>query len=171
VRSNRVDRGCVLDASVALALTLEEPGAAAAARLIASQAVGRARLVAPSLFDVECASGFVKAVRRGRLEAETCATALISTLQLPVERLQSPASVFEALELALRYGFSAYDAVYVALAAEELQHVAIVGEIAPGPLPCPTFAHPHESDLRPSSSEAVGTVDRALASGRTPGRS
>jgi predicted nucleic acid-binding protein len=119
VRSNRVDRGCVLDASVALALTLEEPGAAAAARLIASQAVGRARLVAPSLFDVECASGFVKAVRRGRLEAETCATALISTLQLPVERLQSPASVFEALELALRYGISAYDAVYVALAAEE----------------------------------------------------
>ena len=119
MRSNRVDRGCVLDASVALALTLEEPGAAAAARLIASQAVGRARLVAPSLFDVECASGFVKAVRRGRLEAETCATALISTLQLPVERLQSPASVFEALELALRYGISAYDAVYVALAAEE----------------------------------------------------
>jgi len=119
VRSNRVDRGCVLDASVALALTLEEPGAAAAARLIASQAVGRARLVAPSLFDVECASGFVKAVRRGRLEAETCATALISTLQLPVERLQSPASVFDGLGLALEYGISAYDAVYVALAAAE----------------------------------------------------
>jgi predicted nucleic acid-binding protein len=119
VRSNRVDRGCVLDASVALALTLEEPGAAAAARLIASQAVGRARLVAPSLLDVECASGFVKAVRRGRLEAETCATALISTLQLPVERLQSPASVFDGLGLALEYGISAYDAVYVALAAAE----------------------------------------------------
>ena len=119
MRSNRVDRGCVLDASVALALTLEEPGAAAAARLIASQAVGWARLVAPSLFDVECASGFVKAVRRGRLEAETCATALISTLQLPVERLQSPASVFDGLGLALEYGISAYDAVYVALASEE----------------------------------------------------
>ena len=119
MRSNRVDRGCVLDASVALALTLEEPGAAAAARLIASQAVGRARLVAPSLFDVECASGFVKAVRRGRLEAETCATALISTLQLPVERLQSPASVFDGLGLALEYGISADDAVYVALASEE----------------------------------------------------
>ena len=119
MRSNRIDRGCVLDAGVALALTLEEPGAAAAARLIASQAVGRARLVAPSLFDVECASGFVKAVRRGRLEAETCATALISTLQLPVERLQSPASVFDGLGLALEYGISAYDAVYVALANEE----------------------------------------------------
>ena len=119
MRSNRVDRGCVLDASVALALSLEEPRAAAAARLIALQAVGRARLVAPPLFDVECASGFVKAVRRGRLQAETCSAALIRTLRLPVERLQSPASAFEALGLALQYGISAYDAVYVALAAEE----------------------------------------------------
>jgi predicted nucleic acid-binding protein len=91
----------------------------AAASFIASQAAGRARLVAPLLFDVECASGLVKAVRRGRLAAETCASALMSTLQLPVERLQSPASVFDALGLALRYGISAYDAVYVALAAEE----------------------------------------------------
>ena len=62
--------------------------------------------------------GFVKAVRRGRLTAETCAAALVSTLQLPVERLQYPASVFEGLGLAIKYGISVYDAVYVALAAE-----------------------------------------------------
>ena len=119
MRSNRVDRGCILDSSAALALTLEEPSAAAAARLVASLSLGPARLVAPPLFDVECASGFVKAVRRGRLEAETGAAALIRTLQLPVERLPSPASAFAALGLALKYGISAYDAVYVALAAEE----------------------------------------------------
>jgi predicted nucleic acid-binding protein len=53
------------------------------------------------------------------LEAGTCATALLGTLQLPVERLLSPSSVFDALRLALEYGISAYDAVYVALAAEE----------------------------------------------------
>ena len=69
MRSSRVDRGCVLDASAALALALEEPGAAAAARLIASQASKRTRLVAPRLFDVECAGGLVKASRRRRLEA------------------------------------------------------------------------------------------------------
>ena len=119
MRSNRVDRGCVLDSSVALSLTLEEPGGVAAARLMAVHALGPARLVAPQLFDVECVSGLVKAVRRGRLEAEICATALISTLQLPVERLQSPSSVFNGLRFALEYGISAYDAVYVALAAEE----------------------------------------------------
>jgi len=119
VRSNRVDRGCVLDSSVALSLTLEEPGGVAASRLMAAQALGRARLVAPQLFDVECASGLVKAVRRGRLEAATCAAALISTLELPVERRQSPASVFNGHRIALEYGISSHDAVYVALAAEE----------------------------------------------------
>ena len=80
--------------------------------------VSEGRLAKPDT-EYEGASGFVKAVRRGRLAAETCAAALISTLQLPVQRLQSTASVFEGLGLALHYGISAYDAVYVALAAEE----------------------------------------------------
>jgi predicted nucleic acid-binding protein len=119
VRSNRVDRGCVLDSSVALALALEEPGGEVATRLVASLSPGPARLVTPPLFDVECASGLVKAVRRGRLAVGTCSAAFLSTLQLPVERLQSATSVFKGFELALKYGISAYDAVYVALAAEE----------------------------------------------------
>jgi len=119
VRSSRVDHGCVLDSSAALALTLDEPCAAVVARLIASQASRRARLVAPLLFDVECASGLVKAVRRRRLDGARALDDLLDLLDLPVERLQSPASVFEALGLALEYGISAYDAVYVALANEE----------------------------------------------------
>jgi len=82
---------------VALALTLEEPGGAAVARLVASLCQGPARLVAPPLFDVECASGLVKAVRRGRLAADTSAAAFLATLQMPVERLQSATSVFKGL--------------------------------------------------------------------------
>jgi predicted nucleic acid-binding protein len=119
VRSSRVDHGCVLDSSAALALTLNEPGAATVARLIASQASRRARLVAPRLFDVECASGLVKAVRRRRLAAARALDDLLDLLDLPVERLHSPAYVFSGLRLALEYGISAYDAVYVALAADE----------------------------------------------------
>ena len=119
MRSNCVDRGCVLDSSVALALSLEEPSGGAAERLLGSLALGRAPLVTPLIFDAECVSGLVKAVRRGRLETEICSAALINTLQLPVERLQSPATVFEGLGLALRFEISAYDAIYVALAAEE----------------------------------------------------
>jgi predicted nucleic acid-binding protein len=119
VRSNRVDRGCVLDSSAALALSLKEPCAAAAARLIASQSSRRARLVAPRLFDVECASGLVKAVRRRRLDAARALDDLLDLLDLPIERLEAPGAEVEALLLALDHGISAYDAVYVALAAEE----------------------------------------------------
>jgi predicted nucleic acid-binding protein len=75
--------------------------------------------VAPPLFDVECASGLVKAVRRRRLDAARALDDLLDLLDLSVERLQSPAAVFNGLGLALEYGISAYDAVYVALAHEE----------------------------------------------------
>jgi predicted nucleic acid-binding protein len=119
VRSNRVERGCVLDSSAALALTLKEPGAAVAARLIDVQASGRARLVAPRLFDVECASGLVKAVRRRRLGASRALDDLLDLLELPVERLEAPGAEVEALLFALEHGISVYDALYVALAAEE----------------------------------------------------
>ena len=44
---------------------------------------------------------------------------MVRVLQLPVERVSSPAAALYALELALDYGISGYDAVYVALAAEE----------------------------------------------------
>jgi predicted nucleic acid-binding protein len=60
----------------------------------------------------------VKAVRRGRLDAERAMAAMIRVLQIPVERKTSTAAALYALELALDYGISGYDAVYVALAAE-----------------------------------------------------
>jgi predicted nucleic acid-binding protein len=84
-----------------------------------SFAAGSSRLVAPRLFDVECASGLVKAVRRRRLAAARALDDLLDLLDLPVERLEAPGAEVAALLLALEYGISAYDAVYVALAAEE----------------------------------------------------
>jgi predicted nucleic acid-binding protein len=75
--------------------------------------------VAPRLFDVECAGALVKAVRRRRLDEARALDDLLDLLDLPVERLHSPAYVYSGLGLALKYGISAYDAVYVALAAEE----------------------------------------------------
>jgi len=104
---------------VALALILGEPVWQNAARLIRSLALEPAGLVAPTLFDAECAGGLVKAIRRGRLDAERATAAMIQVLRLPVERLSSPAAAVYALELALDHGVSAYDAVYVALAIEE----------------------------------------------------
>ena len=109
----------MLDASVALGLVLGEPWRARAEHIMDSLAAGSSRVVAPWLFDLECASGLVKAVRRRRLDEARALDYLLDLLDLPVDRLQSPASVFNGLGLALEYGISAYDAVYVALAAEE----------------------------------------------------
>jgi len=119
VRSSPVDEGCVLDASVALALVLIEPWSARAEHVMDSLAAGTARLATPLLFDLECASGLVKAVRRRRLDPARALNDLLDLLNLPVERLKASGVEVEALLLALEYGISAYDAIYVALAAEE----------------------------------------------------
>jgi len=109
----------VLDASVVLGLVLGEPWRARAEHIMDSLTAGSSRVVAPWLFDLECASGLVKAVRRRRLDAARALDHLLDLLELPVERLEASGAEAEALLHALEYGISAYDAVYVALAAEE----------------------------------------------------
>ena len=110
--------GCVLDASVALAVTLDESLRDRAQATVAAVAHSVGRLAAPTLFDAECASGVVKAVRQGRLSPDLWVETWIRLLELPVERLSSPTAVLRGMHLALERGVSAYDAVYVALADE-----------------------------------------------------
>ena len=108
----------MLDASVVLGLLLGEPWRAQAEHIMDSLAVGSRRVVAPWLFDLECARGLVTAVRRRRLDEARALDYLLDLLDLPIERLEASAIEVEALLLALEHGISAYDAVYVALAAE-----------------------------------------------------
>lgn len=94
----------MLDASTALTLALEEPAGQRAADVLAVVASNPVRLLAPALFDVECANGLVKAVRRGRTGADEARSALIALLRLPAERLSLPGLHLEALDLALARG-------------------------------------------------------------------
>jgi len=119
VTSSIPDGPLVLDASTALTLALEEPAGQRAADVLAVVASNPVRLLVPALFDVECANGLVKAVRRGRIGADEARSALIALLRLPAERLSLPGLHLEALDLALARGISAHDAEYVALAASE----------------------------------------------------
>ncbi len=109
----------MLDASVALGLVLGEPWRARAEHIMDSLAAGSSRVVAPWLFDLECASGLVKAVRRRRLDEARALDYLLDLLDLPIERLEASGIEVEALLHAVEYGISAHDAVYVALAADE----------------------------------------------------
>lgn len=104
---------CVLDASVAIKLVLEEPDSGRADQ------VRRWRLLAPDLLWPECANILWKTVRRGELEPAHAELVCMTLLRLPFEITDSaellPAALFRSI--ALRH--PAYDCFYLELAARE----------------------------------------------------
>lgn len=109
----------VLDASVALAALLLEPTHRQAISLIERATADGSRCLCPDSFDVECAAGITKAVRRGRIGRESGERAWVQLAALPLERHSCRALGIEALRLASGCGISAYDAMYVALSSAE----------------------------------------------------
>jgi predicted nucleic acid-binding protein len=110
----------VVDASVMVALYVEEPlSAPARAALLHAREVDD-QLHAPDLLFVECANAFWKRVNRGELDRASAMTAIsaISTLAElevhPLDRQLVPA----ALSLAVGHSLTAYDATYAALAVQ-----------------------------------------------------
>jgi predicted nucleic acid-binding protein len=107
----------VIDASVGVRLFSNEEGAGDVARFFdCAAACGDLRLCVPDLFFVECANVFLKQARRGDYSASAAKknqTALhaLAFKPYPVEPFCS-----DALDLAARYGLSAYDALYACLA-------------------------------------------------------
>jgi predicted nucleic acid-binding protein len=107
----------VIDASVGVRLFSNEEGAEQVARFFDyAAACTDLRLCVPELFFVECANVFLKQARRGDYSASAAKrnqTALHAIVfkPYPIEPFAS-----EALDLAARYGISAYDALYACLA-------------------------------------------------------
>jgi len=102
----------VLDASVVADWLLPGPRSRATIRFMRLDA----RRIAPALIFVELASVAIKVVRRGFIPDQVARDVVERLPKLldevaPVGDLARP-----AYDLATRYGFSAYDAVYVALA-------------------------------------------------------
>jgi predicted nucleic acid-binding protein len=104
----------VVDASVAVLWTLEQPGSDRAAALSAEDG-----LIAPSLIVAEIGNAVWKAVRRGDLPSEHALTAVDIALG-PLHELK-PAEELRgrALELAIELDHPIYDCFYLALAERE----------------------------------------------------
>lgn len=113
------DGDLVLDASCALALVLHESQHAIAQSLVARAAESGHRCIVPDLFDAECAAGIAKAVRRGRLRDDLWVEAWAGVASLRLERRPSRLLGHAAVRIALEHGVPTYDALYVALSAEE----------------------------------------------------
>ncbi len=110
----------VVDASVMVALYIDEPlSAAARAALVRSREAGD-DLHAPDLILVECANAFWKRVGRGELDRDSAMAAIsnLSTLEdlncHPLDEQLTP----QALSLAIAHSLTAYDAAYAALAVQ-----------------------------------------------------
>jgi len=110
----------VVDASVIVALYVDEPlSPVARAALVRSRDAGD-DLHAPDLLLVECANAFWKRVGRGELDRES-AMAAIGDLSSLADLSRNPMDARlgpPALSLAVAHSLTAYDAVYAALAVQ-----------------------------------------------------
>jgi predicted nucleic acid-binding protein len=110
----------VVDASVMVALYVDEPlSTAARAALLRSREAGD-DLHAPDLLLIECASALWKRVGRGELDRDSAMTAIntLSTLDDLDRHPLDGQLVPPALSLALTHSLTAYDAAYAALAVQ-----------------------------------------------------
>ncbi|MGA2427579.1 MAG: type II toxin-antitoxin system VapC family toxin [Candidatus Acidiferrum sp.] len=109
----------VVDASVAmkwLSLFAMEPFVDRAKRLLDRGAAGEIRMLVPDLFWLEVGSVLCKAVRRCNCDVIEANEALVKMQQLPLKTASSVRLVNSAQRIAIQYGRSIYDSLYVALA-------------------------------------------------------
>ncbi|MHB8743914.1 MAG: type II toxin-antitoxin system VapC family toxin [Sulfuricaulis sp.] len=116
---NPVSQRAVVDASVAVKLFVPEPLSSQAQNLFVRFAQEHdAELVVPDLFFIECANVFWKWVQRSAYSAAAAAEHLRDLAALGLTTIPTQALAHNALELALKYRITAYDACYVAAATQ-----------------------------------------------------
>lgn len=107
----------VIDASVVVALYVDEPASAASASLLAELERTGAGRHAPDLLLYEVANALRKRVRLGELGPEEALDRLADLAASEIELHPANEVTRPALALAMAHGLSAYDGAYLALAA------------------------------------------------------
>jgi predicted nucleic acid-binding protein len=106
----------VIDASVLVKAFIPENGSEEAGSLLARAETAEIGLIAPELIYPETANILWKKVRRNELTLDEAREIAEAVLAVPI-RAEAAASTFLlALDIALAFGVTAYDAQYVALA-------------------------------------------------------
>lgn len=111
--------GVIVDASVAVKWCLpsqREELVAEAEELLASSRREEVRFLVPDLFWVELGNALWKAARRGEISRDNATVALSFVRDLDIATVPSLDLVPEALKLAVNFGRTVYDSLYVALA-------------------------------------------------------
>lgn len=114
-----MSQDCVVDASVGIKLFVTEPDSAQADALFARLTEERpSTFYVPDLFFVECANILWKYVRRFGYPAANARQDVADLQQLRLQTVSTADLLLPALELALAYDLTVYDACYAALAQE-----------------------------------------------------
>jgi len=109
---------CVVDSSVILKWYLPESDSDRASVLLDLYRDGLAEFHAPDLLYAEVANVLWKKVRFDGLSVEETQTILISLLALPIQIAETASLVLDAHTLAIQYGRTVYDSLYLALAQQ-----------------------------------------------------
>ncbi len=110
---------CVVDASVGIKLFVDEPFSDVADRLFEELASNPlARFYVPDLFFVECANILWKYARRYGYPPDNARQDVADLRALALRTVSTADLIAPALELAMTYDITPYDAVYAALARQ-----------------------------------------------------
>lgn len=105
----------VVDASVAAKWYLPEELSDSAARFLEAGVYGDTRLIAPSLLEVELGNVLWQRHRRNELSSERIREIWTAFEAAPLSLVEIGPLMPAAIEIAIRYGCTVYDAIYVAL--------------------------------------------------------
>lgn len=111
---------CVVDANVGIKHFIPDPLSDKVDRLLAHLAYPQTEIFVPDLFYIESANIFLKYVRAGRYNTANLQENLATIKAFPLSVFSTAELMAEAVNIALTYQISAYDASYVALAQQVL---------------------------------------------------
>ena len=107
---------CVIDASVGIKQFVPDPLSSKVDQLFAHLFITQTEFFIPDLFYIETANILWKYVRAGLYSVADLPVDLASLKSLSLQVVSNAELMEEAVNLAVAYGISAYDASYVALA-------------------------------------------------------
>jgi predicted nucleic acid-binding protein len=113
-----LNRGWVVDANVGVKPYLPEDLSEVAQSLFQRARTGKRPIYVPDLFFNECANIFWKNVRRSKIESSHAQRSLRNLKDVNLFTVSSTVVILDALDLALEYDLTAYDATYVALSGK-----------------------------------------------------
>ena len=106
---------CVIDANVGIKRFIADPLTTKVNQLLAHLNISDTQIYIPDLFYIEIANIFWKYVRAGMYTAEEVQADLATLKSLSLVVVSTAELMEEAVNIAITYGISAYDASYVTL--------------------------------------------------------